>query len=392
MKGWKMKLGYFTEADIPISETFVYDLMKGLESRTELTWFCGKSTIKNQIVKTHMAINYSPARAILPRLAFKLGNCIGRKGHIWRMKMRLFLSNHALKKLDQNYYPDVAYTDFLTSAVLLRHFFETKEIPYIVHVHGFDISSALIDNAYRMEIKKVFKSVKYIIAASHYIRRLLILEGCSPEKIIVIRLGIDTQSIIPLNWMKRLENKPSIIFLGRLTEKKNPIALIHAFNIVRKKIPDVKLSIIGDGPMLGEIENLINALSLQDVVSMLGALPRDKSFPIMNQHWIYAQHSITAISGDKEGYAISPAEAAAHELPVVSTIHNGIPEHVLEGITGYLVPEFDYETMAERMIYLIHNPELAEKMGKEGRKNIEKLNDPRKRIDSIFNLLEECLS
>ena len=109
----------------------------------------------------------------------------------------------------------------------------------------------------------------------------------------------------------------------------------------------------------------------------------------MNKHWIYAQHSVTAISGDKEGYAISPAEAAAHELPVVSTIHNGIPEHVIDGETGFLVPEFDYESMAERIIQLIQNPMLAKKMGRAGRNNILALNNPQKRIDKIYNLLEK---
>jgi glycosyltransferase involved in cell wall biosynthesis len=158
---------------------------------------------------------------------------------------------------------------------------------------------------------------------------------------------------------------------------------------VRKKIPDVKFTIIGDGPLLQDVKARISSLKLEKNITLMGALPRDKAFPIMNNHWIYAQHSVTAISGDKEGYAISPAEAAAHELAVVSTLHNGIPEHVKEGITGFLVPEFDYESMAQRIIQLIENPTLAEEMGKAGRENIITLNDPDKRIDCIFGLLRE---
>ena len=129
-------------------------------------------------------------------------------------------------------------------------------------------------------------------------------------------------------------------------------------------------------------------LYLTSKVEMLGALPREKSFKILNDSWVYAQHSVTSLSGDQEGYAISPAEATLHELPVVSTYHNGIPEHVIDDKTGFLVKEYDYETMADRIIELIKNPTLSEKMGKAGRKNILDINNPQKRIMEISDLLK----
>ena len=382
-----MKIGYFTHSNIAISETFMYDLIKGLEGKSELTWYSGELFIKHKIVEQQIATGYSPNLSRLPSYAFKIGQLKGNLGYKLKMKISLFLSNNKLKKIKKNDLPDIAYVEYLTSAIWLRSFFEKNDIPYVVHVHGYDISSELRDPQYKIELKKVFSSVTFLIAASNYIKRLLIIEGCPGEKIVVIRLGIATDLIFPLSWEKRLMDNPSVIFLGRLTQKKNPIALVHAFDIVRKKIPNVKFTIIGDGPLYKEVENRINLLGLDEFVSLLGALPREESFPIMNRHWIYAQHSVTAISGDKEGYAISPAEAAAHELPVVSTLHNGIPEHVIEGKTGFLVPEFDYVSMAERIIDLIENPALAEKMGKAGRKNIQFLNDPKIRIDEIYNLL-----
>lgn len=384
-----MKLGYFTHSDIEISETFIYDLMKGLEKKTELIWFCGQSSVNKKIIKYQVATSYYVFGGILPLLVFKVFQIKKNIGYKLKMKVRLALSNYALNIIHISDYPDVAYVEYLTSAVLLRSFFENKKIPYIVHVHGYDISSELIDPEYKKELKNVFFSVNSIIVASHYIKRLLILEGCPPEKVFVIRLGVDVKSITPLNWKNRLKSVPSVIFLGRLTEKKNPIALIHAFDIVRKRVPEAQFTIIGDGPLKMEVKNRIKALGLDTSISLLGALPREKSFSVLNKHWIYAQHSVTAISGDKEGFAISPAEAAAHELPVVSTIHNGIPEHVIHGETGFLVPEFDYEGMAERIIQLIQNPMLAEKMGKAGRKNIVVLNNPQKRIDNIYKLIQK---
>lgn len=80
---------------------------------------------------------------------------------------------------------------------------------------------------------------------------------------------------------------------------------------------------------------------------------------------------MTARSGDQEGFGISLAEAAALELPVVSTLHNGIPEQVINGETGFLVREHDYEAMAERLVHLLGTPDKAEKMGMAGSENIE---------------------
>jgi len=384
-----MKVGYFTHFNIKVSETFIYDLMVGLDKKTELIWFSGQPSINKKILKKQIATSYLSYGAVLPLLVLKVFQIKKRLGDKLKNKTRMMLSNYALNKIHKRDFPDIAYIEYLTSAVLLRSFLERNNIPYIVHVHGFDISSALIEPEYKKELQKVFFSVNEVITASDYIKRLLIIEGCPPEKITVIRLGIDGDSIKPLSWECRLKEPPSVIFLGRLTEKKNPIALILAFDIVRKIIPNVKFTIIGDGLLRRDVESRIKSLGLENYVSLLGALPREKSFPIMNKHWIYAQHSVTAISGDKEGYAISPAEAAAHELPVVSTIHNGIPEHVIDGETGFLVPEFDYESMAERIIQLIQNPMLAKKMGRAGRNNILALNNPQKRIDKIYNLLEK---
>lgn len=385
-----MKIGYFTYQNIRVAETFISDLILSLQKRSELVWFSGQHSIDEKIAERQLALGYSPYQSRMAKFLFKFGQLKGTKGYAWRMRLWLFLARKKLNKLTSENLPDVAYIDFLTSAILVRSFLEEKNIPYIVHVHGYDITSELNDPEYRKEVKKVFTTASYLVAASEYIKRLLILEGCSAEKVVVVRLGIASKKIEPMAWEQRLKSNPSIVFLGRLVAKKNPIALLYAFDLVNKKIPESSLTIIGQGPLHKEIGRCIEKLGLEDKVILAGALPQKESFEVMNRHWIYAQHSVCSFTGDKEGYAISPAEAAAHEIPVVSTIHNGIPEHVIEGVTGFLVPEFDYEKMAERIIYLIENPDLAQKMGRAGRQNIIEINNPEKRMEGIFDLLENA--
>jgi len=384
-----MKLTYFTHGDVSISETFIYDLIKGLEKEFDLTFISGKKKIKNKVTSKQIASGYEENAGMLPYYLYKMGQLFGNKGNEYKGKTFEYYSNKALKNLDIDC--DIAYIDYATSGVLLMKYLSVNNIPFVVHVHGYDITSATNDVYYKQKLNILFKKAAYFIAASNYMKRLLVLLGCPIEKIKVIRYGINGYNITPQTWHKKVKTKPSIVFLGRLTLKKHPIALIHAFKIVNDKYPDSVLKIIGDGELKEEVIERINSLGLNDSVILYGALPREKSFKILNDSWIYAQHSVTALTGDQEGYAISPAEAALHELPVVSTYHNGIPEHVIDGVTGFLVKEFDYESMAAKMIDLIEDTVLAEKMGKAGRENILNINNPKRRILQISELLRSLL-
>ena len=382
-----MKLAYFTHGDVSISETFIYDLIKGLDKEFDLTFISGKKGEINKIISNQMASGYAESGGNMPYHVYKIGQVLGGKGFEYKGKAFQHFANKSLNKIKEEF--DVAYIEYSTSAVLLMDYLYEKNVPFVVHVHGYDITAATTyDTYYQQKLKELFNKANHFIAASYYMKRLLVLLGCPEDKISVIRLGIDGTKISPKSWEERLETNPKIVFLGRLTRKKHPIALLHAFKIVKDKIPNATLTIVGDGELSKDVESRIESLGLTDSVELLGALPREKSFKYLNESWIYAQHSVTALSGDQEGYAISPAEAALHELPVVSTYHNGIPEHVIDGKTGFLVKEYDYETMGERIIEFIENPDVAEKMGKAGRINILELNNPERRIKEISYLLK----
>lgn len=382
-----MKVGYFSHTTIHPSETFIYDLFTGLkENDLDITFYSGKLS-GNSSLSDVIYTGYAEEGLNLSFLAYKFGQIQGGNGLRYKNALQNKFSYKALKRHVKEL-PDVAYIDYATSATLLADFLTEHKIPFVVHVHGYDITSATNDPVYLNNALEVFMKAQFVIAASHYIRKLLIMLGCPEAKIKVIRYGINVKEINPLSWEERKKVSPDVVFLGRLISKKNPIALLHTFKIVKEKVPASNLTIIGDGELKEMVQSRIKKLELNSSVNLLGVLGRDKSFPILNQHWVYAQHSVTAPSGDQEGFAISLAEAAAHQLPVVSTLHNGIPENVLDGKTGYLVKEFDFEGMAEKIIYLLKNPDVAEAMGKAGRKHIEQLCNPQKRIDDVLALLK----
>ena len=386
-----MKVGYFTHTNISPSETFIYDLVKGLyiEKDIDLTFVTGQ---KNKpLVDFNLksvASGYSEKNKALSFKAYKMGQVFGGRGYFFKSEVQSKSAYRILKKHNLDDF-DVAYVEYATSGVLLMEFFKQKNIPCVLHVHGYDVTAARNDPEFSSNLLELYRYCSYIITPSEHLKRLIILQGCEAEKIEVIYPFEVSGLINPEKWKNRFKSRPSITFLGRLTQKKNPIALLYAFSLVLKEYQDVHLNILGDGDLLSACKIKAKGLGIEKNVFFHGVVDRTKAFDFLNNSWVYAQHSVTSISGDQEGFPVSLAEAAAHALPLVSTIHSGITENIIEGKTGFLIQEYDFQTMAEKLLYLIKNPDSAEKMGKAGREHILKLCASGTRIEKIKELLME---
>lgn len=385
-----MKIWHVIRTHKGISETFITDLVELFANNYEnYLVIADKCHYDNHIATRVKEVKYYSRPLYISKAINFITNFQNQEKKIKsRFRYSLFNSSRKIEQLLRYDRPDIIFIDYAENAILWYESLVKYDIPFLFHVHGYDITSRMIDPCYRAKLKQVFNSSKAIITASQYMKRLVTLAGCPQYKIHVIPYGIKGSSgSMEINKLDKTKN-PSVIFLGRLTPKKHPIALLHAFKLVTEKIKNATLSIIGDGPMKSEVISCISELGLDESVNMIGALPQEKALKIVSSHWIFAQHSVTAYDGDQEGFAISPAEAALLGLPVVSTQHNGIPEHVLDGETGYLVREFDYEAMADKIIYLFENPEIALQMGTNGSERIKKYFNSDLRNTRILKLLE----
>lgn len=141
-------------------------------------------------------------------------------------------------------------------------------------------------------------------------------------------------------------------------------------SIVCKKYPNAKLYMVGDGTLLQACINLSKYLDLENNIVFCNVLTPDEVGDLMSRCRVFIQHSIQAISGDKEGTPVAIMEAQASGKPVISTIHAGIPDIVIHNSTGYLVEENDIQSMAEFIMKLLESKDLAIEMGEKGRNNI----------------------
>jgi glycosyltransferase involved in cell wall biosynthesis len=130
------------------------------------------------------------------------------------------------------------------------------------------------------------------------------------------------------------------------------------------------------------------SLGLSSAVELQGVRSQAEVATVMRQARAFVQHSITTHDGDSEGTPVAVLEAGASGLPVVSTRHAGIKDAVIHQKTGLLVEEGDIHTMAEHMIRLAKDPQLAASLGKAGREWVSSEYSMDKSINRLWSIIE----
>jgi glycosyltransferase involved in cell wall biosynthesis len=197
---------------------------------------------------------------------------------------------------------------------------------------------------------------------------MVIEMGCSKDKVVLNTYGPQSGFVkIKPEFIKK-----QFIGIGRFTDKKAPYYTILAFKKVVVHYPDVKLLLAGDGVLLNTCKNLVNYLGLEKNICFLGVITPEEYQDILKESLAFVQHSITADNGDMEGTPLAVLEASAAGLPVISTLHAGIPDVIKHRETGLLCDEHDIEGMAENMMSLLKHISLAKSLGNSGKNFISK--------------------
>ncbi len=283
----------------------------------------------------------------------------------------LLADQRALKRSFKKLNIDLCYAEFGPTGVALMAICDELEIPLIVNFHGYDISMEEVMEKFKDDYVELFEIAAQIVGVSVEMCQKLERLGCPKSK---IKLLPCTPDPIFFGLTPNLTSK-RLLSVGRFVDKKAPYLTLLAFKKVLEKFPDLELVMIGDGPLLNCCENLVRVLDITNV-TFTGALSHEETREYFTKCAIFVQHSLTAKSGDKEGTPVTIMEASAIGLPVVSTFHGGIPDIIKDGETGFLVAEFDFETMAEKIIQLIGDNEIARNFSESGRAYMKQAHNP----------------
>lgn len=188
--------------------------------------------------------------------------------------------------------------------------------------------------------------------------------GVPPERLAVVPEPIDLEVWDDQFWRapRRPRNGPVVLSVARMYPRKRLADLLHAAAILRARVPGIQVRVVGRGPEWDALSRLHAELGLGDVVTLLGDLSRER----LAEEYVNA--SVFCLPSVQEGFGIVFLEAMAAELPVVACRIAAVPEVVLDGTTGLLVPPRDPAALAEALERLIREPALAKRLGQEGRR------------------------
>ncbi|MEO5892882.1 MAG: glycosyltransferase family 4 protein [Ferruginibacter sp.] len=260
-------------------------------------------------------------------------------------------------------------------------------IPLVVHFHGFDATNPEIISNYSTRYKIVFAYASNVIVVSEKMKEDLIKLGCDEKKIVVTPCGPNPEFYL----VNPSFEKKQFIAVARFFEVKGYLFTITAFKKVLEKHAGAKLICIGDGPQLESCKQFVKILKLENEVVFTGAASQSEIKLALSESSVFLQHSVTLTHGLNEGAPVSVMEAMAAALPVVCSNSGGIRDLVVNHETGFLVDEFDTESMAIYMIELMENKTLAEKMGEAGRARIIAELSQEKHLRIIETVIEKSV-
>lgn len=213
-----------------------------------------------------------------------------------------------------------------------------------------------------------------VITVSGYCEQLIADTGAHPRQVRQIPGGVD----LPTEAAPVQSERPTVVTVARLEDRyKGHDVMLEALARVRERVVDVQWVVVGDGPLRGELEARAGRLGLDGAVRFLGAVPDAERDLWLRRAALLAMPSRLPDDGRAgEGFGIVFMEAAVHGKPVVAGNVGGALSSVKDGETGLLVDPRDPAAVAEAIVRLLLDRELAGRLGAAGAARARELSWP----------------
>jgi colanic acid/amylovoran biosynthesis glycosyltransferase len=326
--------------------------------------------------------------ALQDRAAWRALPCIG-----WQMLTR---DPRPYQRMLKQHHPALIHAHFGIEGVYALPLAKRLAVPLVTTFHGFDATLAahayLYSPAwaqYPLWRRRLAREGDLFLCASAFIRERLLALGFPEARTRTHYIGVDCGAI---RARALSEEMPVVLHVARLVEVKGTRHLLRAFAALAQRHERARLVIIGEGPLRGSLQALASSLGVRERVRFLGALPHAQVLAWMRKAAMLVLPGVRTATGRVEGLGLVLLEAAASGVPVVASRVGGIPECVVDGRTGFLVPERDEGALAERMGELLENPAMRHRMGIEGRAFVEQRFDAQRQTALLESLYDGLLA
>jgi colanic acid/amylovoran biosynthesis glycosyltransferase len=258
-----------------------------------------------------------------------------------------------------------------------------RSLPLVVSLHGHDVTA--FAREWPAHYDAVFAGAAAVVVPSRFLAARVEQLGASPTIVHVIPSGVDTELLTPRPLP---EGPPTAAFVGRFVEKKGVDVLLAVWPEVRAAVPDARLVLLGYGPLADLVARHAGA----DGVEVVPPDPRRRAAQVRDviaRATVVVSPSRTAVDGDAESLVLANLEAQASGRGVVTTRHGGIPEFVTAGETALVVDEDDAGALAQAVISVLGDRDLAARLGAAGPARVSSL-DARAcsaRVDDLYDAL-----
>lgn len=234
------------------------------------------------------------------------------------------------------------------------------------------------------------RQVAHFIAASQAIADMLYADGIARDRISVVHDGIDVDRISRIEpadlhrefWLPH--GVPVLVNIGALVDHKGQRHLLDALPLAMRRVPDLHLVILGEGELRRPLEQQVHRLHLERAVRLPGF--RTDVLALARSADLFVMSSIT------EGLGSTVLDAMAMGLAVVGTRAGGIPEAVVDGETGLLVPVADPPALAEAIVSLMTDPERRARFGEASRRHVARHFTVDHLVDRTFAVYQNVVS
>ena len=364
---------------LPASETFIA-AQAGAMRRYD-AWFAGLRRVANGITLTAARVTVATQNGSLRD----------------KFLRRFYLASGYAPRFHQelrSLEPALIHAHFAVDGCTALRAQNELRAPLIVTLHGYDVTrsdqslrATSTGRAYLARRKELWERASLFICVSEHIRRQALQRGFPEQKLWVHRIGINLGACEPVVPRDR---RPTVLFVGRLVEKKGCIHLIHAMAQVSATLAAAQLVVIGDGPLRAALEG--EARKRLPGTVFLGAQTAAVVRSWMQRAWILAVPSVVARNGDTEGLPTVLCEAQALGLPVVAFRGPGVAEAVIDKVTALLVSPLDEQGLASAIVRLALDPQLQAWLGAAGRRHAERYFDLQEQTSLLEDKYDEVLA
>lgn len=301
-----------------------------------------------------------------PNVKLIYSNFTGLYGDSKLSKIKYLKVLPQLKKAYKTFKPDIVHAHYSTSYGLLGALL--KHNPYLISVWGEDVFSFPRESKMKYILFKwILKKADYIFSTSE----IMAVETSlyTDKKVEVVPFGVDMDFFKPISTVEKPKNDITIGIVKTLEPKYGIKYLIEAFDIIKKKYNSYKLKliIVGSGSKEEELKQQVKNLGLENQIEFTGRVDHHKVPEYFNKMDIVVVPSVKR----GESFGVAAVEASSCEKAVIVSNIGGLPEVIINNKTGLLSEPKNSQDIADKISFLIDQPEKRFEMGKAGRFNVE---------------------